>query len=326
MEDLEKKLAEYVTNIKLAYSIPTGCNVNFPSKKSLSKCKSVQLNILVEQAEKLLNYKDDFSIFGNDIGKKDRNGLLKVFIKDLEQFSTLNNIKIGSGFILSYSQSKISNHAFFHLASCAILPKSYETIELNEHEYTFSIYSVPFKLRLAIENKLKSVIGFVSCDLSRNGYVQSNLSDFPVSMVIQELIKLKCLNLPCSLENISNVYSWSCSFCHTGEKEYVWMSMKAIDTLSGLFLYESQKKYEISMTELWHKYVLSPDYLIKKMRGYKGFLRPLYYMKKDWSIKRLECSLNQTKNRRLSPYTFHLSEIELDDCSSFYCSLTNTYV
>ncbi|EGQ7967210.1 hypothetical protein HJA62_004332 [Vibrio vulnificus] len=326
MEDLEKKLAEYVTNIKLAYSIQIGCNFDFPSKKSLSKCKNAQLNILVEQAEKLLNCKNDFSIFGNEIGNKDRDGLIKVFIEDLEQFATLNNVAIGSGFIASYSQSRISDHAFFHLASCSILPKSYETIDLNEHEHTFNIYSVPFKLRVAIENKLKSIIGFVSCDLSRNGLVQSGLRDFPVSMVIQELIKLKCLNLPCSLENISNVYSWSCSFCHTGEKEYLWMSMKAIETLSGLFLYESQIKYKIGINELWHKYVLSPDYLIEEMIRYKGVSSPLYYIKKGWSIKKLESSLNQTKNRSLSPYTFHLSEVELDGSSAFYCSSTNTHV
>lgn len=250
MDDLEQKLAGYVTNLKLRYSSSIDDDVLvFPSKKKLELNNKASLSILIEQAEKLLNNRLDYCIFNKVIGFKDRQGLIKSFISDVEQFATIHNLKISDNFIASFSQSKISDHAFFHLATCPVLPKTYDSIDLHQHEETFNTYSIPFKLRVAIENKIKSIIGFQSCDITRNGEVRTGTDEFPFTMVIQELIRLKCLDLPCNLQSISNIYTWSCSFCHTGEKEYLWMSIKALEILSALFLFESQKKYEISISD-----------------------------------------------------------------------------
>ncbi|WP_174869333.1 hypothetical protein [Pectobacterium polaris] len=327
MDDMDKKLAEYVTNLKLRYSVSINGDVlDFPSKKNLDRNNEANLRVLIEQADKLLNNRMDYCIFNEKIGFKDRESLLKLFISDVEQFATEHHLKISEKFIASYSQSKISDHAFFHLASCPILPKTYDSIDLHQHEGIFNIYSIPFKLRVAIENKIKSIIGFQSCDVTRNGAVRTGTDEFPFTMVIQELIRLKCLDLPCNLQSISNIYTWSCSFCHTGEKEYLWMSMKALEILSTLFLFESQKKYEISVDELWPRYILSEEYLIEKLINYNGFSSPLYYLRSGWSISKLQDSLNNTNNRKLKPYKFKLSNIALDERKGFCCSSSGIWV
>ncbi|QOL14019.1 hypothetical protein [Dickeya dianthicola] len=321
MDDMNKKLAEYVINIKLRYSISISEGVfDFPSKKKIEINNKAVLRVLVEQAEKLLNNRVDYCIFNKGIGAKDRQGLLELFIADVEQFATEHNLIISENCIARFSQSKISDHTFFHLASCPILPKTYDSIDLHQHEKNFNIYSIPFKLRVAIENKIKSIIGFQSCDITRNGRVKTGTAEFPFTMVIQELIRLNCLDLPCNLQSISNIYTWSCSFCHTGEKEYLWMSMKALEILSTLFLFESQKKYEIFVEKLWPRCIFSEEYLNEKLIKYNGFLSPLYYLKSGWSISKLQDSLNNTNNRKLSYYKFKISNVALDGKKSFYCS------
>ncbi|HCG5131754.1 hypothetical protein P3535_22865 [Vibrio parahaemolyticus] len=324
---MDKKLAEYITNIKLKYL--TGENkslVGFPSKKQLGIDNKESLRVLVEQAEKLLTNRVDYCVFNKGMGIKDREKLLELFIADVEQFATEYELKISDKFMLRLFQSRISDHAFFHLASSSILPKTYESIDLLQHEGTFNVYSIPFKLRVAIENKIKSMIGFQSCDITRHGEVKKGTEEFPVTMIIQELIKLKCLNLPCSLQCVLNIYSWSCSFCHTGKKEYLWMSMKALETLSLLFLFEEQKKKEISIADLWHRCVLTEEYLVKKLVNYKGFSSPLYYLKHGWSIDMLQERLNNSKNKNLKPYKFYLSELALDEWKGFYCSSSGRWV
>lgn len=325
MNDIDKKLAEYITNIKREYSIEVSeSSVYFPSKNEIDN--NASLSVLVEQAEKLLDNNIDYCIFNKNIGVKDRQGLLKLFIADVEQFATNNALIISDKFLASYSQSRISDHAFFHLASSSILPKTYESIDLHQHEETFSLYSIPFKLRVAIENKIKSIIGFQSCDITRNGEVKKGTNEFPVTMIIQELIRLKCLNIQSSLQPISNIYTWSCSFCHTGNKEYLWMSMKAIEVLSSIFLFSNQKKHQISIMEVWKKNGLSEELLTSSLRDYKGFTSPLYYIKEGWSISSVQEKLNNSKNKNLKPYKFNLSEVALDECSSFYCSSLGEWV
>lgn len=327
MDDMDEKLAEYIKNIKLRYSEYVSLElIDFPSKKDLRGESNASLRVLVEQAEKLLTNRMDYCVFNKCMGIKDRQGLVKLFIKDVEQFATEYGFKISDNFTASYSQSKISDHAFFHLASSSILPKTYESIDLHQHEETFSIYSIPFKLRVAIENKIKSMIGFESCDITRNGKVKKETDEFPVTMVIQELIKLKCLNITPSLQCVSNIYTWTCSFCHTGKKEYLWMSLKAIEMLSFIFLFDEQKKHEISITELWSDSDLSEESLVSKLIEYKGFTSPLYYLKDEWSVGRLQESLNNSKNKNLKPYRFNLSEVALDEWKGFYCSSSGQWI
>ena len=39
-----------------------------------------------------------------------------------------------------------------------------------------------------------------------------------------------------SLEDVKNIYSWSCKFVHTGQKEYRWLILKALDVVAQLFV------------------------------------------------------------------------------------------
>ncbi|CDU05640.1 MULTISPECIES: hypothetical protein [Vibrio] len=323
---MDETLEEYVANIKQKYLTDANQgSVDFPSKKKLETDNTASLEVFVEQAEKLLSNRIDYCIFNKGMGIKDRQSLLELLIADVEQFATNHRLEISDKFMLSFSQSQISDHAFFQLAASSILPKTYESIDLLQHEETFSIYSIPFKLRVAIENKIKSMIGFQSSDVSRNGKVKKETQELPVTMIIHELIKLKCLNLPCDLQSISNIYTWSCSFCHTGKKEYLWMSMKAIETLSLLFLFDEQKKKEINIHDIWPNDLTEED-LTAKIINYRGFTCPLYYFKDGWSVNRLQETLNNSKNKNLKPYKFKLSEVALDECNGFYCSSSERWV
>lgn len=326
-KELIEQLTEYIANIKNISSTSLEIeDVRFPHKNSLENNPYSHFPVLVEQAEKLLKPESDFSILGFKSGFKDRNFLIEIFINDLELFATKHEISIRDNPFAYYAQSKISDHAFFHLAASSTLPKTYSTIELNGHKESFDIYSIPFKIRIALENKIKNIIGFESCDIKRGNKIKKRVSEIPVSMIIQELIKLKCLDLPCSLEELSNIYSWSCSFCHTGEKEYIWMSLKAIEVTSLLFLHDEQKKNEIPVDELWNNCNLTPEEIASKLIDYQGFPYPLYYLKKEWSIEKLEKELNNTKNPSLQPYKFHLTELKLDEVKCFYCAETNQLV
>ena len=35
---------------------------------------------------------------------------------------------------------------------------------------------------------------------------------------------------------MKNIYSWSCKFVHTGQKEYRWLILKALDVVTQLFV------------------------------------------------------------------------------------------
>lgn len=322
LDELRVKLSRYIERIENngEYEV----NDRFPSKNQLSTPDS-HLPIIVEQAKKLLQSERDGEIFGGQHWLKDEEFLLVLFINDFEQFSTQHDLNLTGDLIASYGQMRISEGAFFHLAKSSLFPTSYKSIDLLGNKPSFDIYSGPFKIRVALENKLKCIIGFKSCDITRHGKTRVGVSDIPFSMIVQELIKFRCLDLPCSLDDISRIYSWSCNFCHTGEKEYVWMMLKALEVIAPLFSYDGQKAYESDITDLWGKYVLTEDSLIEKMTNYKGYLNPIYYFKRQYSVQWLENKLNSSNNTNLSPYTFHLSEVELDEVNAFYCSETKEH-
>ncbi|MEJ7139105.1 hypothetical protein [Amphibiibacter pelophylacis] len=324
MEPLEK-LSNYVNSIKKTHAIPTTPNNPFPSKNDLAKSSIAQLKILIEQAEKLIANNIRFPSSNNVLDVDDRNRLIGIFISDIEQFVTIENITIENHNLAHYAQSKISDHALFHLASQTIFPKTYESIEVKSSKETFDLYSIPLKLRLALENKLKAIIGFKSSDVTCGNKVKSGTREFPVTAIIKFLKSLECLNLPCCLTDIENIYSWACKFCHTAEKEYIWMLMKAIEVNANLFLYQSQKKYEISIDTLWHDYGLSEENLLEKLISHKGLTTPIYYLKDGWTLKRIEDELNHPKNRTSRKLKFNLSETELDEAKSLYCSKTKEY-
>jgi hypothetical protein len=302
LDELRIKLSHYIEGIE--NNGEHEASDDFPSKKQLNVPDS-HLPIIIEQAKKLLQSETDSDFFESQNWLKDEESLLALFTNDLEQFSTQHNLNLTDDLVSSYGKMKISGDAFFHLAKSSLFPTYYKSIDLLEEKPSFDIYSGPFKIRVALENKLKCIVGFKCCDITRYRKTRAGVSELPFSEVIKELIKFKCLDLPCSLKDILKIYSWSCNFCHTGEKEHVWVTLKALEIIAPLFSYDDQKEYEFDITDLWGKCVLTEDSLIEKMGNYKGYLKPIYYFKRQYSIQWLEKKLNSSKNPALRYYTFH---------------------
>lgn len=328
--ELSVKLNGYITTLKKTN--PNGkYNNNFPRKNKISSTNEAQINIIFEQSEKILNLRENDNVLGLNLHQDDKVDLLKHFLADLEQFSTENGLYLGGNQIFTYGQSRIAEHALFHLAASPVLPNTYRTIEQHAGK-VFDVYSIPFKIRVSLENKIKSIIGFESIDVVKLNGDNVKSYDFPFTYILNELIYLKCLDLPCSLENIKNIYQWSCNFCHTGEKEPIWLSLKALEIISPLFIFKYQKEYEISVMELWHRYVFSEEYMLEKLSRYKGFVNPIYHLKKGWSINKLQGRLNKPidvkrkyKRKDAKEVLFNLSETQLSEVSYYFCDRTREY-
>jgi len=325
------KLAGYISTLKEQNVSNEGEDI-FADKNILKSGDEEHIKIIIEQGEKLLNLSQDSTLFGLNHHQDDKAVLIDHFSSDLEQFATERGLRLGGKPILLYAQSRIPEHALFHLAASSHLPNTYTTIDQTAGR-TFSLYSVPFKIRLSLENKIKGIIGFKSINIiKKRGGKKVESYELPFAYILNELMYTNCLDLPCSLENIKNIYQWSCGFCHTGEKEPVWLSMKALETISPLFIYKYQKMSEVDVADLWHKYVLSEEYILRKLIDYKGFTRPLHYFKEGWSVQKLQTHLNtpedQTRKYRrkdAKEITFNLSETELSEVSSYYCGRTKEH-
>jgi len=304
---------------------------SFPDKNKLNSGNEEHIKIIVEQGKKLLDLSQGSMFFGLNYHPDDKSPLIKLFTSDLEQFATERGLHLGGKHILLYGQSKIPDHALFHLAASSLLPNTYTTIQQTAG-LAFNLYSVPFKIRVSLENKIKSIIGFKSLDVIKKDGQKVESYEFPFSHILKELTYTECLDLPCSLKNIKKIYQWSCGFCHTGEKEPLWLSMKALELISPLFIYKYQKIYEIDASDLWHKYVLSKEYLEEKARDQTMFPRPVYMFRTGWSVNKLQTHLNKPENPTrkykrgdAKEIIFNLSEKELNEVQCYYCSRTKEH-
>ena len=327
LDDMIMKLTGYLSALK-EQKFSNNKTEKFPSKNNLLSNNEAHIKIIIEQGERLLSLNQNSDLFGLKLHQNDKAVLMDNFSSDLEQFATTKGLYLGGKHILSYGQSRIAEHAFFHLATSPLLPSTYATIEQHAGQ-VFNVYSIPFKIRVALENKIKSIIGFRSLSIIKWNGRKEESHELPFTHILNELKTTKCLDLPCSLDDIKNIYQWSCNFCHTGEKEPLWFTMKALEMISPLFIYKYQKMHEIDIADLWHRCVLSEEYILSKLVEYKGFVRPVYQFKKGWSIQKLQTHLNNPEDpkRKYSrkdakEITFNLSEIELCEVSCYWCSRT----
>ncbi|HGG8833588.1 TPA: hypothetical protein ACJJXA_004602 [Enterobacter kobei] len=330
LDEISLKLAGYISDLKKNH-INNDRIDDFPDRNKIKSNNEANIKIIIEQGERLLNLNQDSILFGLNIHPNDKADLMMRFSSDLEQFATTEGLVLGGKRVLSYAQSRIAEHAFFHLASSSLLPNTYTTIDQHAG-LAFSFYSIPFKIRVALENKIKSIIGFRSIYITKRNGQKIESYELPFTHILNELMFTKCLDLPCSLNNIKNIYQWSCNFCHTGEKEPMWLSMKALEIISPLFIYKYQKMYEINIVDLWHKFVLSEGYLLDKLKGYSGYVRPLYLFNKGWSIHKLQNHLNNPGNHKRKyrrtdaiDIRFNLSETEFSEATGYYCSRTKKH-
>ncbi|MDX7829998.1 hypothetical protein ABQG55_11085 [Aeromonas dhakensis] len=319
---LQVELEKIVQELKIKNSISLTDDLDFPSKGKLSKDVKTHLELIVEQAEKVLYGKSDFQLLNIELSGDGRKEILSHFIKDILQFATKNNIIIDSRPCLSYAQDRIPDKTFFHLAAGNLLTNTYKCISLNQQRKIYDTYSIPFKLRVAIESKIKSIIGLESCFIKLGNELKK--TDPPISQLFKALHRIDYLELPCSLSDLANIYSWACSFCHTGEKEFIWMSMKALEITYKIFSDDSQKKFSKSMADIWQAQGFTQEEIYHRLFSAPSVV--LYYLKPDWTLKELEVALNTPTKSKIKKYTFHLSEKNLDEPFSFYNSELKSWV
>lgn len=220
----------------------------FPNPSSIKSKPRQNLNIIVEQAERVIAAIDNPGLYEDHIGilpsSVDIKSIAGLFVSDIRQFATENpDLKLlGSDFYLS--QDQLPSYTLFRLSRSKLLPDTYgRYIEFLGQENAFSIYSVPFIIRLAIESKLKGMVGFKSSEIRLSDGRKKVSSEFPALKIINFLISSGLVESPLPFEEIKKIYSWSCEFVHTGRKEYIWMSLKAVSSLNILFSKDYSQYY-----------------------------------------------------------------------------------
>ena len=206
------------------------------------------LNIIVEQAERVIAAIDDPSLYMDHIGilptSVDVSSIAKIFASDIKQFATENpDLKlIENNFYLA--QNQLPSYTLFRLSRSKLLPDTYcKHIEFLEQENVFSLYSVPFLVRLAIESKLKGMVGFKSSEIRLSDGSNKVSNEFPALKIINFLKSSDLIESPMPFEELKKIYNWSCGFVHTGKKEYIWMSLKAVSNLNVLFSKDYNQYY-----------------------------------------------------------------------------------
>lgn len=288
---MEKELQSIINEIKNHKKYNSSYDGKFPIIKSNSKYQ--HFPVITEQIEKIIG-NNNLIKYGL-VDYKDRDKLTHDFFVDINLFLTENKINL-KGYNPTWSQQLITSNALYHIACSKTLPHSYKTTDLLMNPVNYEAFSTPFIIRLAIENKLKAMIGFISCDIiTRDKKIIKNTNNMPFTKIVKFLSSANLLNSPCSFEDIENIYNWSCNFTHTGKREYIWIKLKALESLHDLFDYNSNRKYEI----------LTQD----------G--RKLSYLKNHITINELMTKINENDHFKNS-HKLTLSENGFDENYSFY--------
>jgi hypothetical protein len=276
---------------------------NFPNPSSIKNKPQQNLNIIVEQAERVIAAIDDPSLYVDHIGilpsSVDVKLIARLFVNDIEQFSTDNpDLKLIENKVY-FAQNQLPGYTLFRLSRSRLLPDTYEKhIDLLGQENVFSLYSIPFIVRLAIESKLKGMIGFKSSTIRLSDGHKKVSNEFPALKIINFLISSNLIESPLPFEELKKIYNWSCRFVHTGQKEYIWMSLKAISSLNILF---------------------SKDY-----NQYQG--RTICYLKSGVTLAQLQSEINASSSFSKpsenkvteEEIVLDLSEDEFDTTSGFW--------
>jgi len=206
-------------------------NDKFPSKEELKDYYAVtNLRVLVEQGQLLIEKQITSTI---QISDNDYNSLEKLFLEDAELFLTVYheelNIQLDK---MIFSQFRLPSDTLNHILNSRVFNDSYKTVDLLNQCSVYDMYSLPFLIRITIETQIKSIIGFKS--ILKSTLPISKTIDFLIennnSVSISEI----------ALKNAKNIYSWSSSFIHTGEKEPIWLILKALQQIQELFKHEEK--------------------------------------------------------------------------------------
>ncbi|NMX26579.1 hypothetical protein HBO14_08560 [Pseudomonas sp. WS 5406] len=211
----------------------------FPSEKELAD-PVAHLPVIAEQLEKIAEKLQSGQIKPNYLGisteATDLIALSEIIISEISELQLeLPELNIIPK--ITASQKSIPGYTFLNHAREASLPHTYSFIELPDQKRILQQFSAPFYIRLALEDKFRNMVGFKLLRITRGNRPQTDAS-FPMSLFIKFLMERGSIffALNVSLEDVKNIYSWSCKFVHTGQKEYRWLILKALDVVAQLFL------------------------------------------------------------------------------------------
>lgn len=237
-----EQIISYSMKIKAHKKYNKNFTGGFPNPSELKKKPHLHLPIIVEQIECLLNLLKNNNEKNYYLGiLTDRSDLERLINKIEQDFIAFNSIH---GHIdlpcLSYEQTTLTGNTLFNLSRSAILKDTYKKhIDMNCQKSVYETFSVPFLLRLAIEKKLKGMIGFKSATTYLSDGNKQESEHFPAARVINFLIKNDLVESKIKFNEIKKIYNWCCSFVHTGNKDYIWMMLKALDCIDKLFYREN---------------------------------------------------------------------------------------
>lgn len=232
--------------------------------------------------------------------------LLNIFIKHIYEYLLKENIYI-PGIPLGFGQEYFTSKPLYHIAKSKIFHEKYSNIDLL-NSGDFELYTVPFILRLCIETKIKSIIGFESLTKCINN---NFINDFniPVKDVLRILSLSKIIDFPVQFNTLMNIYDWSCQFTHNANKENIWITLEALEILDPIFLYTEEKSR--------HQSVLDENH---------HFYEYLNYLKPNFELIDLENEINNNQISKRKKYKFKLNKEKLGSKHPIYNKIDNTHI
>ncbi|MFG0766832.1 hypothetical protein ACF8Q9_08155 [Pseudomonas sp. TYF_15] len=210
----------------------------FPSQEEL-KLPQSHLAFIVEQleevAEKLLSNQLWPEYLGVSTEIADLMGLAEIILSEICEFQVewrdLNVIRQ-----YTMGQTVIPGYTFVNHARSASLPHTYKFLDMPDQKRVLEQFSVPFYIRIAIEQKLRSMTGFKSFATTRRGKTYND-ERLPVGPLLRflEARGSEFFSLDLSVKDLKNIYAWSCNFVHAGRKEYRWLLLKATGLMVKFF-------------------------------------------------------------------------------------------
>ena len=231
------KVMQLIEEIKSNKNFPDkNPSENFPDKNARD---SISVNLfLVVKYLTLVKNKSKFA----DISfcSSDYEFIEKKLVEHFYEYVTEKKITFKKD-TMHIAHRIISPHHAFHTAMSRIFRNSYEETNFRDEAYIYDFFSIPFTIRLAIEKKIKKIIGFkYVIDEKYNRKIHS----IPITKVINCLQK-NLTKIPNPLlSDIKEVYKWGCGFTHTGRREYIWFVLEALQCIAPLFIYEQRCRYK----------------------------------------------------------------------------------
>jgi hypothetical protein len=240
IETIIKQAIDISEKIKLHNKYNKKYNGAFPSLETLKTKPQANFPIIVEQLQLIVTALQSRSQKPKFLSVRvEEDDLARLLNQIISEISELQG-ELGEIFAtdrLSFGQTVIPGHTLFTLARSVPLSATYTKIDLLNQKSVLDSFSTGFLLRLAIESKLSTMMGFKSVKSIRSNKDEFVSDHFPVGAAFKFLKDRgdSYFSLPISITELKKVYDWSCRFVHTGRKEYIWMTLKAIAYVEKLF-------------------------------------------------------------------------------------------